>query len=379
MKKTILSVSVLLLFFLSINSQAEEGKGQIEIATDIEDALIYVNGKKKATAGEGYTTIRLPEGEYKVKVEKLSDDGQWSYRGTKNIFVGEDTFIKISIKTQKFPVAKDILTVPQTPAKKIPLSPAWKPVPEKITPENSGDTLVDKAIQDLKFVLLKPGRFMMGSPYDAAYRDDDEDPHEVEIKQAFYMQTTEITQKQWKAVMGENPSKFKKYGGDCPVENVSWEDVEKFITKLNRMLKTDKYRLPTEAEWEYACRAGATTLFSFGQCLSSRQANFDNTHPMKDCPKWPYEEKPVPVASFSPNAWGLYDMHGNVWEWCQDWKITYPLSPVSDSSDTSSKKRRITRGGSWYNEARDCRSANRGSGSPDYYSHNLGFRLVKTP
>jgi len=376
MKKSILSIAILLLFFLSANCRAEDGKGQIGIATDIEDALIYVNGKKKASAGEGYTTIRLPEGDYKIKVEKLSDDGQWIYRGTKNIFVGEDTSIKISIKTNKIPVVKDILTVPK---QEIPLIPAPKPVPEKIVQKDDHEIRVDKALQGLKFVLLKPGRFLMGSPQNAANRDKDEDQHKVKITQAFYMQTTEVTQKQWKAVMRENPSRFKKCGPDCPVENVSWEDVDKFIIKLNRMLKTDKYRLPTEAEWEYACRAGTTTPFSFGQCLTSRQANFDNTHPMTGCPKGSYEEKPVPVASFAPNAWGLYDMHGNVWEWCQDWKIKYPLGPVRDSSDMSSKKHRVTRGGSWYNEARDCRSANRGSGAPDYYNHNLGFRLVKNP
>jgi formylglycine-generating enzyme required for sulfatase activity len=376
MKKSILSASVLLLLFSSVHCWAEDGRGQIGISTDIEDALIYVNGKKKATAGEGYTTIRLPEGDYKIKIEKLSDDGQWIYRGVKNIFVGTDTSIKISIKTKKIPVAKDILPVQ---AKEVPLIQAKKPAPERVVQSDDHDILVEKTIPGLKFVLLKPGSFMMGSPYDEAYRDNDEDQHEVNITKAFYMQPTEITQKQWKAVMGENPSKFKVCGDDCPVENVSWEDVEKFIVKLNRMLKTDKYRLPTEAEWEYACRAGTTTPFSYGQCLSSRQANFDNTHPMKACPKGSYEEKTVPVASFAPNAWGLYDMHGNVWEWCQDWKGEYPSGLVSDSYVASSGKHRVTRGGSWYNGAGDCRSANRGSGAPDFHNNNLGFRLVKSP
>lgn len=379
-----LTVFVLLLFFLSVDCWAEDGKGQIGIATDIEDALIYVNGKKKASAGEGYTIIRLPEGDYKIKVEKPSDDGQWIYRGTKDVFIGEDTSIKITIKTGKFPAAKNIPTVPKQevpliPVKNQPLISPGKPERDNNIQKDDHEVLVEKAIVDLKFVLIKPGRFMMGSPYDATYRDSDEKQHEVEITRAFFMQTTEITQKQWKTVMEENPSNFKECGNDCPVENVSWEDVEKFIIKLNQMLKTDKYRLPTEAEWEYACRAGTITPFSYGQCLTSRQANFDNTHSMTGCPKGSYEEKTVPVASFAPNAWGLYDMHGNVWEWCLDWKGEYPPGPVYDSRGASSGKHRVTRGGSWYNSSRDCRSANRGGGAPDFYNSNLGFRLVRTP
>jgi len=229
----------------------------------------------------------------------------------------------------------------------------------------------------MEFVCIKPGTFMMGSPSGESGRDSDEKQHKVNLTRGFYIQTTEVTQGQWESVMGNNPSEFKK-GDNYPVENVSWSDAQRFIRKLNQKEGIDKYRLPTEAEWEYACRAGTTTPFSFGRCLSIDQANYNGKYPLGGCSKGKYRKKIVSVASFSPNAWGLYDMHGNVWEWCQDWYDDYPSGSVTDPNGPSSGSSRVYRGGSWINNARNCRSANRCFNSQGYRYGNLGFRLSRT-
>ncbi|MDM8550055.1 SUMF1/EgtB/PvdO family nonheme iron enzyme [Desulfobacterales bacterium HSG2] len=229
----------------------------------------------------------------------------------------------------------------------------------------------------MKFVHISPGTFMMGSPSDEPERDDDERLHRVTLTKGFYMQTTEVTQGQWKAVMGNNPSNFKNCGNNCPVEQVSWDDVQEFIEKLNRKEGAGKYSLPTEAEWEYACRAGTDTPFSFGRCLSTNQANYDGNYPLKGCSKGKYREKTVPVASFPANPWGLYDMHGNVWEWCQDTFGIYARDQTDPIYIVGSV--RVFRGGSWVYDARDCRSANRYSYSPAYRLNYVGFRLARTP
>ena len=164
---------------------------------------------------------------------------------------------------------------------------------------------------------------MRGSPENEPDRSRNETQYKIKISKPFYMQTTEVTQGQWKKVMGNNPSGFKDCGDDCPVEQVSWNDAQEFIKKLNQMEGTNKYRLPTEAEWEYAARAGTTTPFYTGNCLSTDQANYNGNYPLTGCPKGQFREKTMRVGSFEPNAWGLYDMYGNVWEWCQDWFDDY--------------------------------------------------------
>jgi len=237
----------------------------------------------------------------------------------------------------------------------------------------------------MKFVYIQPGTFMMGSPPDEPGRYDDEILHKVTLTKGFYMQTTQVTQKQWKAIMENNPSEFK--GGifkgnrnNCPVENISWYDVQEFIKRLNRKEETDKYRLPTEAEWEYACRAGTTTPFYFGRCLLTDQVNYDGKYPLEGCPKGQYRRKTVPVGSFAPNAWGLYDMHGNVWEWCQDWYEEYPSVAVTDPTGPSMGRwHRVIRGGGWNRHAKYCRSASRIISPSDNRAGNLGFRLVRLP
>lgn len=222
----------------------------------------------------------------------------------------------------------------------------------------------------MEFVLIPAGTFMIGSPKDEPGRYANEIQHRVNLTKAFYMQTTEVTQGQWKAIMGKNPAAHKGCGDNCPVEQVSWNDVQTFIQKLNQKEGTDRYRLPTEAEWEYACRAGSTTKFCFGDDetkLSAHAWYYDNSGP-----------RPHPVGQKKPNAWGLYDVHGNVREWCQDRYGFYPSSPVADSTGPSSGTfRRVFRGGSWNDYAERCRSAFRGWGDPGGRGYDLGFRVAR--
>ncbi|MDI6687990.1 MAG: formylglycine-generating enzyme family protein [Desulfobacterales bacterium] len=244
--------------------------------------------------------------------------------------------------------------------------------PGQTTP--SGRTYTVPSI-NYKMVYILPGTFMMVSPSNEPERDSDERQHEVTLTKGFYMGVTEVTQGQWKAIMGNNPSRFK--GDNLPVEQVSWNDCQEFIRNLNRQEGGDKYRLPTEAEWEYACRAGTTTPFYTGNCISTDQANYNGNFPMPGCSKGRYREKTIDVASFSPNAWGLYDMHGNVWEWCQNWYGDYPSGNVTDPEGPSNGSYRVDRGGSWLNDAGDCRSADRGSSTPGFGYGSLGYRLAR--
>jgi formylglycine-generating enzyme required for sulfatase activity len=192
---------------------------------------------------------------------------------------------------------------------------------------------------DMKFVYIPPGTFMMGSPPEEKGRYDRETLHEVTLTKGFYLQTTQVTQAQWKAVMGNNPSRFQGCD-DCPVETVFWNDVQDFIRKLNQREGKDIYRLPTEAEWEYTARAGSTTGYCFGddESLLSEYAWYDKNS----------ENKTHPVATRKPNAWGLYDMHGNVWEWCEDRYGDYPSGKVTDPVGTSDGSFRVLRGGGWF-------------------------------
>lgn len=224
-----------------------------------------------------------------------------------------------------------------------------------------------------KFVLIPAGSFIMGSPANEPDRKDDETQHRVTISKPYYMMTTEVTQGQWRAVMGSNPSKIKNCGDDCPVEQVSWDDAREFIRRLNAKEGTNRYRLPTEAEWEYAARAGSKTAYCFGDKISSLDSyawysdNFGyKTHPTQ------------PVGQLKPNSWGLYDMHGNVWEWCQDIysERAYDILPARDPIYKGQGSDRVLRGGSWFSFARSCRSADRGGNEPGCRSDLLGFRLA---
>ena len=228
----------------------------------------------------------------------------------------------------------------------------------------------------MTFVWIKPGKFLMGSPKDEPQRDDDEKQHEVVLTKGYYMQTTEVTQGQWSRVMGENPSFFKECGDNCPVEWVSWEDVQIFIEKINKKADKYLYRLPTEAEWEYAARAGTKGPFAFGDCLSTNDVNYDGDRPLNNCPKGKDRGKTIPVATLKANQWGLYDMHGNVCEWCSDWYGDYPTNRVVDPQGAQSGTSRLLRGGSLYDDARNCRSASRSWLEPVFQNRDVGVRLA---
>jgi len=216
----------------------------------------------------------------------------------------------------------------------------------------------------MPFVLVRPGSFMMGSERSIEMRP----VHEVTIPKAFYMGKYEVTQEQWETVMGSNPSNFK--GAKMPVEQVNWEDCQNFISKLNEKLPGRRFRLPTEAEWEHACRAGSTNDYCFGNGETGLR---EHAWYIGNADKMPHA-----VGEKKPNAWGLYDMHGNVWEWCQDaYHPNYMDAPVDGSAWTQGgETNRVLRGGSWYSEAYVLRSANRGRPNFGYRGIVYGLRPV---
>ncbi len=222
----------------------------------------------------------------------------------------------------------------------------------------------------MEFVLIPAGRFTMGSPQHEAGRFSNEGPqHEVEISRAFYMGKYEVTQGQWRAVMGNNPSRFQSCGDDCPVEQVSWDDAQEFIRTLNAKEGEEKYRLPTEAEWEYACRAGSRSAYAFGGDAGrlGEYAWYGG-----NC-----GQKTHPVGQKGPNVWGLYDMHGNVWEWCQDWYGKYASGFATDPAGPGGGAGRAYRGGSCARAPRNLRCANRNNNPPGNRNNNIGFRLIR--
>ena len=240
----------------------------------------------------------------------------------------------------------------------------------------------------MTFALIPAGQFLMGSPETESERYEDEGPqHELAMAQPFWLGIHPVTQQQYEKVMGKNPSRFtpNKGGGPThPVEQVSWGDATAFCGKLSAQAEEQSwgrlYRLPTEAEWEYACRGGAACSqpFSVGVSLSSTQANFNGEHPYGDAAKGPYRARTSPVGSYRPNAWGLYDMHGNVWDWCQDWydESRYLRRYNSDQESQETGHRRVLRGGSWISSGRNCRTAYRYHLVPGGSSTGIGFRVV---
>ena len=227
----------------------------------------------------------------------------------------------------------------------------------------------------LDMIAIPGDRFVMGSPYKEAKRRDSEGPqHKVNIS-PFFMGKYEVTQAQWEAVMGNNPASFK--GAKHPVENVNWDEAVEFCRKLSQ--KTGKsYRLPSEAEWEYACRAGTKTPFYFGDTITPDLVNYDGNNPYGSAPKGLYRQQTTEVGSFRPNPFGLYDMHGNVWEWCSDkWHDNYNGAPTDGSSwETGTNDRRVRRGGSWHYSAVGCRSADHNWNSAGYRYSDIGFRVA---
>ena len=229
----------------------------------------------------------------------------------------------------------------------------------------------------MKLVLTPKGTFMMGSPESEEARFEDETQHEVTISKDYYLGVHEVTQAQYEKVMGTKPSYFqgdeiKGSSTNNPVESVSWLDAVEFCKKLSDLPEEKAagrvYRLPTEAEWEYACRAGSKSAYSFGESSKSLgdYAWFDGNS----------NNQTHPVGEKKANAWGLYDMHGNVWEWCSDWYGEYPKGAVSDPTGPCEGSNRVIRSGGWYGEAALCRSALRRGHVPSIRLNSHGFRLA---
>jgi len=252
-------------------------------------------------------------------------------------------------------------------------APTPIPVTSTPTPSTPSPTPIPKNITnsiDMEFVLIPAGKFDMGSPSSEVGRYDNEGPvQDVTISEDFYMGKYEVTQEQWRKVMGSDPSYFK--GDDLPVEQISWEKVQEFIRRLNEKEGTDNYRLPSEAEWEYAARAGTTTRYSFG----------DDESDLGDYAWYNKNsaEKTHPVGQRKPNSWGLYDMYGNVWEWVQDeWHDSYEGAPSDGRAwEGRDGADRVLRGGRWVNDALYCRSARRDRGAPGGRASSVGFRILQ--
>jgi formylglycine-generating enzyme required for sulfatase activity len=241
----------------------------------------------------------------------------------------------------------------------------------------------------MKLVRIEPGEFVMGSDFKPA----DGPKRPVKITRAFHMGVYEVTQGEYEKVSGGHRSWFHKDGARnydvegldtsrFPVENVTWEEAAAFCRKLSdrpaEKAAGRVYRLPTEAEWEYACRAGTTTHFHYGDSLSSKQACFDGSHPFGAAPAGVFLKRTMAVGSFAPNAWGLYDMHGNVREWCSDWYAAdaYRTGPNVDPSGPAQGRTKVQRGGGYYFAGVDCRSAFRSDMFPDWGDDGTGFRVA---
>lgn len=231
-----------------------------------------------------------------------------------------------------------------------------------------------KGVKQL-FRWIEPGTFLMGSPEDEPEWRDDEIQHAVTLSKGYWLAECTVTQALWRAAMVTNPSEF--LGDDRPADSVSWHTAQAFIDTLNGLKPELKLCLPTEAQWEYACRAGAQTPFSFGQQIDSSLVNFNGNYPYNNGKRSKNREQTVAVKSLPPNAWGLYEMHGNVWEWCRDWYGDYPTQSVTDPQGPDTGVTRVLRGGSWFGLGRYCRSAYRNGHATVDASTNFGFRLAR--
>ena len=282
-------------------------------------------------------------------------------------------------ETQRLGALRDFLS--ETGGKRSDPAAAWIALAElfdagtglKRSPEEAAKWFKRGGVESVSVsgirILFRPcpaGKFTMGSPASEEDRSSNEGPVAVTLSQGFWMAETPVTQAQWEAVMGSNPSHFR--GASLPVEQVSWDDAQGMVAKLNRSGSAPaglRFALPTEAQWEYACRAGTQTAYAFGNQITQKDAAFGL-------------QQSVPVKSYRPNRWGLYDMHGNVWEWCEDW-YDGQLRGGVDPKGAPQGVTRVYRGGSWNVVAVYCRAAYRFNYRPGYRDSFLGFRLALVP
>ena len=316
-------------------------------------------------------------------IDQLFDTNRMEWQWRKYVSLSQELTTVLETMLQDIPAkryqsATEVLAALTNQKKIVIFSPINPPKPRantnvNINPQSSFTEDLGNGVK-LEMIAIPRGTFWMGSPANEAERDDDEGPQHLVTVPSFFMGKYPLTQAQYQAIMGNNPSYFK--GNNRPVERVSWDDAVLFCQKLSQ--RTGKnYRLPSEAEWEYACRAGTKTPFSFGDNITTDLVNYDGNYPYKSAPKGKYRDQTTDVGTFPPNPFGLYDMHGNVWEWCQDdWHENYTNAPTDGSSWNSlSGRTKLLRGGSWYRGAGYCRSASRDENSRDARTLNCGFRV----
>jgi len=365
---------------------------EIKISGTPDDALVIVNNETK---GQGAMTLsHLVPGIYRIRIEKelfesFITDLTLGPNDSKNILYDLAGLVKLTILPRPSDARVRIMNIRPIYEDGIILTPGRYEVEvshpgyytfKKWLTLSQGErqiaVLLDKKPEKqitnewgMTFVYISPGAFIMGSADHA-----NEIQHKVIFTKGFYIQTTEVTQGHWIDIMGDNPSHFVNCGKNCPVEKVSWGEVQAFIKRLSAQDRR-QYQLPTEAQWEYAARAGTHTAFANGNIQASgcrMDANLDQMG-------WycgNSSDRTHPVAQKQPNDWGIYDMHGNVWEWCMDWYDQYPSTPVNDPVNTEQTKARVVRGGSWTSDVQSCRSAGRFKSGPANRIGDLGFRLV---
>ncbi len=239
--------------------------------------------------------------------------------------------------------------------------------------------VLKEPVMGMEFIKIKKGEFLMG---DYENLKDSETLHEVKITYDYWLGKTEVTQGQWQRIMGykelhpQKPSPFRNLNHEYPIVSISYFDIEVFLDKLNDLSTKYQFRLPTEAEWEYACRAGTKTPFSCGALIYDSLANYNAVKPSKYTPSGTYRGSPEPVGSFLPNQWGLYDMHGNVWEWVSDWYAPYTKESVTNPKGPKDGIEKVIRGGSWYFGAENAKSSFRRTHEPKLWGFSIGFRII---
>jgi len=335
------------------------------------EALLTASGRGVTVAGEGGTrtvTVAEPDGQTKIVLLAVLAGHENQQRELQPA-AGESQTLAIQLSRSPAPVAPPPVAAPPSTVAKTPPEPA-----PKLPPAPAGPLPTIANSIDMRLVQIPAGEFLMGSPDSDNEASSDEKPqHRVRITQPFYLGAFEVTQSQYQQVLGSNPSYLKDESGLSPVDSVSWEDAQQFCARLSELPQEKEagrqYRLPTEAEWEYACRAGSTSRYCFDESRESlgSYAWYNSNS----------GSKTHPVGQKKPNAWGLYDMHGNVYEWCFDWwNGTYDASSVDDPRGPTAGSYRVLRGGGWGSDARFCRSASRNRSSPGYRFNYVGFRVA---
>jgi len=335
------------------------------------DATLRIGGQEKPLPADGDVTVRftVSPGKHSVTVER---------KGFEPIVVPN-----IQLSTGQ---SRNVPLQWRPPLAVAPFDEAQAKAHQKAWADHLGlDVEITNSI-GMRLVLIPPGEFLMGSPESEENRITYEYQHRVRITTAYFLGACEVTESEYEQVMGINPSRSSSVPVEdtsrFPVATVSWDDAVAFCRKLSALPEEQRagrvYRLPTEAEWEFACRAGTTSAFHYGDSLSSTQANFDGYYPYGGASKGPDLSRPTQVGSYKASAWALYDMHGNVWEWCLDWYDGeyYRNSPVDDPRGPPQASLRVLRGGSWHNSGRNCRSAYRHRYRPDGRDIYFGFRVA---